>query len=275
MANKELKTKIVLRNDEAAKWSTTNPVLLKGEIGIESDTLKIKIGDGVKKWSELSYFMGNIQEVLKNYIPKSEKGIANGIATLGSDGKVPVAQLPSYVDDVLEGYYNEGKFYKEDTNKTIITGEQGKIYVDLDSNATYRWSGSAFIKVSNPIDYASQAEAEAGADNTKVMTSLRTKQAIEKAGQNYEPKIAHKGTAFNKDFGTGAGQVVEGDDVRLSDARTPKGNAGGDLMGTYPNPTIKEGAVTDNKIAENALNVQKLFIARGDVLILNGGTAVE
>lgn len=42
-----LKTRIVIRNDTAAAWEAANPVLLKGEMGIEYDTNKFKIGDGV------------------------------------------------------------------------------------------------------------------------------------------------------------------------------------------------------------------------------------
>lgn len=50
-----LHTRICLRNDQAARWAELNPVLLKGEIGIEIDTGLFKIGDGTKKFSELSY----------------------------------------------------------------------------------------------------------------------------------------------------------------------------------------------------------------------------
>lgn len=65
-------------------------------------------------------------------------GAANGIATLDSNGKVPSTQLPSYVDDVLE-YVNVAAF--------PTTGETGKIYVETTGNTTYRWGGTAYVKL--------------------------------------------------------------------------------------------------------------------------------
>ena len=97
------------------------------------------------------------------------KGAANGVAELDASGKVPSSQLPSYVDDVLE-YATMSDF--------PATGETGKIYVATSTNETYRWSGSAYVSISNPLNYATQAEAEAGTENSHVMTPLRTKQAI-------------------------------------------------------------------------------------------------
>jgi hypothetical protein len=63
------------------------------------------------------------------------------------NGKVPAANLPSYVDDVVEGYLYEGHFYEDSQHTTEITGEIGKIYVDLTASVSYRWSGSAFVRV--------------------------------------------------------------------------------------------------------------------------------
>ena len=65
------------------------------------------------------------------------------------NGKVPASELPSYVDDVIEGYYYNGAFYEDSAHTTPITGESGKIYVDLSTNVSYRWSGSAYIPVGN------------------------------------------------------------------------------------------------------------------------------
>ncbi len=71
---------------------------------------------------------------------KANKGVADGYASLDGSGKVPSAQLPSYVDDIVE-YANLAAFPG--------TGETGKIYVALDSNKIYRWSGSAYVEVSS------------------------------------------------------------------------------------------------------------------------------
>lgn len=72
-------------------------------------------------------------------IASSEKGVANGVATLDADGKVPSSQLPSYVDDVVEA-----------ANFAALpaTGETSKIYVTLDDGKIFRWSGSAYIEIS-------------------------------------------------------------------------------------------------------------------------------
>ncbi len=55
-----LESRIQLRNDTAANWAAVNPVLLKGEIGIEIDTRKIKIGDGIAAWENLKYVSDDI-----------------------------------------------------------------------------------------------------------------------------------------------------------------------------------------------------------------------
>lgn len=75
------------------------------------------------------------------YIPENvaNKGEVNGYAELDATGKVPSAQLPSYVDDVLE-YASQAGFPS--------TGETGKIFVALDTNITYRWSGSDYVEIS-------------------------------------------------------------------------------------------------------------------------------
>lgn len=79
-------------------------------------------------------------EDLKNSkLDTSLKGAANGVAELDANGKVLTSQLPSFVDDVIEA-----------ENYAVLPneGETGKIYVTLDDNKTYRWSGSAYVEIS-------------------------------------------------------------------------------------------------------------------------------
>lgn len=71
-------------------------------------------------------------------IPLSEKGQANGVATLDSTGLIPSNQLPSYVDDILE-FNNLASF--------PVNGESGKIYLAMDTNKIYRFSGSKYVNI--------------------------------------------------------------------------------------------------------------------------------
>lgn len=117
---------------------------------------------------------------IRNIITQEYRGKANGLASLDANGLVPSSQLPSYVDDVLEGYYVDPiTFYKPDS-VTKYTPETGKIYVDLDSNPAtcYRWSGSTFVLISNPLVIGTTAgtayDGASGQKNANDIASLKT-----------------------------------------------------------------------------------------------------
>lgn len=80
---------------------------------------------------------------LANYIPLTQKGAVNGVATLDGSGLVPPSQLPSYVDDVIEAASLAAL-------NALPTAEKqtGKIYVATDTNTVYRWSGTVFVEIS-------------------------------------------------------------------------------------------------------------------------------
>lgn len=91
-------------------------------------------------------------------VKRSEMGAANGVATLDAQGKVPSAQLPSYVDDVLE-YDNLAAF--------PATGEDGKIYVAKDTNKVYRWSGSGYVIIDSGVALGETADTAYPGDKGK------------------------------------------------------------------------------------------------------------
>ena len=134
---------------------------------------------GVKGDAETTYRKGNVSISKANVglgnvtndaqVKRSEMGVANGVATLGGDGKVPSAQLPSYVDDVLE-YDKKASF--------PTTGETGKIYVAKDTNLTYRWGGSTYVEISVSLALGETSSTAYAGDKGKALaTRLTTAEA--------------------------------------------------------------------------------------------------
>ena len=100
----------------------------------------------------------------------STKGQPGGLAELDSTGKVPAAQLPSYVDDVLE-YSTKAQFPQ--------TGETGKIYVAKDTNLTYRWTGTQYLEISQSLALGETSSTaypgDKGKANRDALNSIPTK----------------------------------------------------------------------------------------------------
>lgn len=100
----------------------------------------------------------------------STKGQPSGLAELDSTGKVPAAQLPSYVDDVLE-FSTKAQFPQ--------TGETGKIYVAKDTNLTYRWTGTQYLEISYSLALGETPSTaypgDKGKANRDALNSMPTK----------------------------------------------------------------------------------------------------
>ena len=288
----QLKVRLVLCAKTAETWATDTTVLLKGELGIESDTRKVKIGNGTNVFKDLPYATITPEEVQSlisaashshsnkaildattasfttallsklngieagankitvdsemsttstnpvqnkvvkteldakvpntrtvngkslssnitlgagdvGAIPSSAKGTANGVASLDANGKVPSNQLPSYVDDVLEGYADTAdatKFYKDADKKSAYTGETGKIYVDLTTNKTYRWSGTAFVVISETLALGTTSSTAFRGDlGQTAYDHSQSAHAPSNAERNIITSIKRNGTALTPD----------------------------------------------------------------------------
>ena len=104
------------------------------------------------------------------------KGANSGVAELDEDGKVPSSQLPSYVDDVLE-FTNFNTF--------PIEGESGKIYIAVDTNRTYRWSGTQYTEISSSLSLGETSSTAYRGDRGKVA---------------YAHAVTNKGSEFANGF---------------------------------------------------------------------------
>lgn len=181
---------------------------------------------GVKGSAETSYRKGNVEISPTNIglgnvtnhaqVKRTEMGVANGVATLGADGKVPSGQLPSYVDDVLE-FENKASFPAK--------GEAGKIYVSKDTNLTYRWSGTAYVEISASLALGETSSTAYAGDKGKALATRLT--AVEEKATANTSNISSVGTRVtNIENGTKAA----GKATKLANAR--KISIAGDATGS-------------------------------------------
>lgn len=175
-------------------------------------------------------------------VKRTEMGKANGVATLDSTGKVPAAQLPSYVDDVVDGYLSSSKFYttknSDGTYTGEITGETGKIYVDLNTMKTYRWSGSAYAVISETIalgETASTAYAGSkGKANADAITAIKN-------GTTKVPKATNADTVGGFTVGVSVPANAKFTDTTYTDMKAATASAAG-THGLVPAPAAgKQG----------------------------------
>ena len=110
--------RIQLRRDTAANWTLVNPVLKAGEFGIETDTLKVKVGNGTSTWTQISSYLNITPAQLattvtsvnaytdtavaslgntaaNTYVPLSDVGNIDGVASLDGTGKIPDSEIPA------------------------------------------------------------------------------------------------------------------------------------------------------------------------------------
>lgn len=170
--------------------STSNPhSVTKNQIGLGN----------VDNTSDVNKPVSTYQAIaIGSRISSTEKGVANGVATLDGYGKIPVSQMPSMADDVVEilGMYPgnptgpAGSIYYNTNAKTLLsyngstwvgTGSPvaGKLYLNQSDGISYKWNGTDLIATTSALPYASQSDAESGTSYSKVMSPKRVKQSYD------------------------------------------------------------------------------------------------
>lgn len=131
---KQITVPVTLAADTAANWTAADPQLLKDQLCLERDTGKMKIGDGTKKWSELSYVP--FSELTAAQITMLvKKNTAEGVAVLGTDGKLSIDLLP---DDLTQSVTIPAafKWVQNITERDALTDEEKKSVI-------FVWDASA------------------------------------------------------------------------------------------------------------------------------------
>ena len=122
-----------------------------------------QLSPGADYTKESSWILIGDTSELNNKVQQfiNSKGAPNGLASLNESGIIPSAQLPSYVDDVIE----------VDTFSNLPgTGESGKIYIVKDTNLTYRWSGTDYVEISKSLALGETSSTAYSGDKGKATT---------------------------------------------------------------------------------------------------------
>lgn len=202
----------------------------------------------------------------------STKGQPSGLAELDSTGKVPAAQLPSYVDDVLE-FSTKAQFPQ--------IGETGKIYVSKDTNLTYRWTGTQYLEISQSLALGETPSTaypgDKGKANRDALNSMPTKitsyltpttstgelvkinyKYAAKDGLNYSP-LQDNNIDIPSATTTNAGAMSAIDKGRLDDLYDEFGSIEnpGDKLDSLPNNLVTGMDVTSRNATSVTINYKQ------------------
>lgn len=186
--------------------------------------------------------------------------------SLDEKGKIPSSYLPSYVDDVVEGYYYDGKFYKtrkespDSTEESVIyvysneiTSESDKIYIDVTTNMTYRWSGTIYVKITSDIALGETSSTAYRGDYGKIAYE----HTLSSAGtnpHNTTKKDVGLGNVGNfKAVSTAANQGLS--DEEKTNARANIGAGASSFSGSYNDLTDVPDEFTPSKHSHTASEV--------------------
>lgn len=249
--SKELTVKILVRNDTATNWTTANPVLSKGEIGLESDTRKFKFGDGITTWTSLGYAGVSLSDVplasstIDGLMSKNDY---SKLLTIEADAQVNIIEYVS-VNGVALTITNKG------VNIIVPTGALAN--KDKISQSDF---DTALTTAFNALITSSQVD-------TKISTALTNYYTKTEIDNKVSYIFRWKGTkasvgdlpSTNNDIGDVWHVTADNGEYAWN------GTAWELLGGTIDLSAYATKSYVDNELAKKLNNT--------DILILNGGTS--
>ena len=254
MANERiLDSKIQIRNDTAANWKAANPVLLKGELGIEIDTRKLKIGDGISPWTGLKYVSDNVlventnptatdtdHDVGVIWVNQSEKTVFILIATSSTAAVWKRLVSGDEVTIVAEAQVAQ----------KLKTARAISLSGDVTGATTFDGSEDAAITVVLKNTSATEGTFTKVTENEKGLITKTELLTPEDIPDLTLAKITDAGTAAKRDVGTAEGNLVEiGADGKINETLLPK------------------IAITDTHVVADEAEMLALTAEKGDVAI--------
>lgn len=242
MATNTVKVTLQIRHDEAADWTTRNPVLAAGEYGLESDTFLIKVGDGVRDWAHLPY----LNKLNASYF----KTLQDGSLTFSDEFMNKIHALEAAAGEAITQLI----VTEPPVNDTDVPNKK---YVD-DAIAA---AGHLHREVVETLPDAAEADP-----NTLYMV-------LATSGDHYEEYMVINGVwdmvGSTGDGGSGGFELEVATNARLGGVKSAPLDDQGNIM------TDQDYVIVQNTgfMTFNQVSTSKLYVPTGDTLIIYGGTA--
>lgn len=225
MDNRVLDSKIQIRNDTAANWKAANPVLLKGEVGIEIDTRKMKVGDGISQWTALKYISDDIviantspldtdtdHDVGEFWVNQADKTVYILIST--SSTAAIWKRIPTAEELVVVAEAQVAQKLKDARTISIVGDATGATTFDGSADATI-----TLILQNTGAAAGTYTKVTVNEKGLITKTELLTPEDIPALTLS---KITDAGTAAARNVGTAEGNLVEvGANGKISDSVLP------------------------------------------------------
>lgn len=226
-------TQIQLRRATAASWASVNPILALGEVGLETDTYKLKVGNGTSQWTSLNYYVHSWADLLSrpsNLVAGG--GNANGYATLDANAKVPANQLPNSIMEY------QGTWNASTNSPTLADGDgsaaTGNVYRVTTGGTRNLGSGSISFNVGDYVIYNGSAWEKS--DTTDAVSSV--------AGRTGDVTLTVADIGGNTTTALGVGSVELG---HASDTTLSRSSAGVLAVEGVNVPTVSSTSTLTNK----------------------------
>lgn len=170
----QLNTRIVLRNDTAANWSSVNPVLLKGEIGMENDTRKQKMGDGISRWNALPYMTAESQ--VFQVEPSGNQTHIEAITAVVAGRNLVSGDIAIVKELIAEDKYSYTSYVYDNGNWRATDGNYDAENVYFNEDLTYTVAIGTLSKPSGSATLAAR-----GRSVKQVLSSILAKEAYPSA----------------------------------------------------------------------------------------------
>ena len=188
-----LKTRIQLRHDVKANWDSNSTVVLKaGEVGIETDTSKMKVGDGVKTWDELKYAGGDAAQNF-DVVPENEETDVTAITRVVGATELHVGDT-AIVKRVISGDKTSYTAYVYDSEWKAMDGNYRADNVYFDDDITYTVAIGTLAKPSGSAKFAAK-----GKNVEQVLSSLMAQEA--------NPSKSNPAVSFSAQGGFGTFEI--------------------------------------------------------------------